>query len=130
MGGPDGGGLRREMRIAMHSLDHLKNLVVMVAADGAVNEQELAFLIDICVQRGLVKEDLQEAIAFALSNQVAIELPTDPYWQRQLLEDLLRAMAADGHLAEAEKALFAVVAAKMGIGGEQIDLLIDQILDA
>lgn len=112
----------------MQRLEHLKNLVVMVAADGAVNESEIAFLLDICVQNGLVKEDLQDAIAFALSNQAAVKLPTDPAEQYLLLEDLLRAMAADGQLAGAEKALFAVVAAKMGIGGAQIDMLIDRML--
>ncbi len=46
----------------MEQLDHLKNLVIMAAADGSLSEQEIALLIDRCATLGLDEEDLEKAI--------------------------------------------------------------------
>lgn len=44
-----------------------------------------------------------------------------------MLEDLLRMMAADGHLAETEKKMFATAAANMKVEQSELDNLIDSI---
>ncbi len=89
------------------TLDHLKNLVIMAAADGSLTEQEIALLIDRCGHLGLQEEDLEKAIAFAQSGNAKMRLPTDREEQKNLLAELMRMMAADGHLMEVEKQLFA-----------------------
>lgn len=113
----------------MTPLDHLKNLVIMAAADGSLSEQEIALLIDRCGQLGLAEEDLEKAIAFALSGEAKLRLPSEPVDQKSMLTELMRMMAADGQLLEVEKRLFALAAAKMGVDKSDLDTIIDQLVD-
>ncbi len=112
----------------MQQLDHLKNLVIMAAADGVLSEQEIALLIDRCSALGLAEEDLEKAIDFALSGGAKLRFPIDREEQNRMLADLIRMMAADGKLTEVEKRLFALAAAKMGIEKAELDSLIDQLV--
>lgn len=114
----------------MLQLDHLKNLVIMAAADGSLTEQEIALLIDRCATLGLAEEDLEKAIDFALSGGAKLRFPVDRSEQNVMLADLIRMMAADGKLTEVEKRLFALAAAKMGIERAELDALIDQLVSA
>ncbi len=56
----------------MKHLDHLKNLVIMAAADGSLSEHEIALLVDRCSELGFDEGDLESAIAFALSEKASI----------------------------------------------------------
>ncbi len=113
----------------MKQLDHLKNLVIMAAADGVLSEQEIALLVDRCSSLGLAEEDLEKAIDFALSGGAKLRFPVDRAEQNKMLADLIRMMAADGKLTEVEKRLFALAAAKMGIEKVELDALIDQLVN-
>lgn len=112
----------------MTHLDQLKNMVIMAASDGSLSEHEIAFLVDRCAELGLDEEDLESAIAFALSEKASIRLPEDKAEQMQLLSDLVRMMGADGRLSEVEKRLFALAAAKMGISRSEINSVIDDLV--
>ncbi len=112
----------------MQHLDHLKNLVIMAAADGKLSEQEIALLVDRCAALGLAEEDLEKAIDFALSGSAKLRFPVDRTEQNSMLSDLIRMMAADGKLSEVEKRLFALAAAKMGIEKTDLDTLIDKLV--
>lgn len=112
----------------MKHLDHLKNLVIMAAADGSLGEQEIALLIDRCSALGLEEGDLETAIAFALSGEAKLKFPVDRAEQNRMLADLIQMMAADGRLQEVEKRLFALAAAKMGIEKVELDALIDKLV--
>ncbi|MFO1065074.1 MAG: TerB family tellurite resistance protein [Pirellulales bacterium] len=113
----------------MEPPDHLKNLVIMAAADGSLSEQEIALLIDRAAHLGLSEEDLEKAIAFALSGNAKLKLPIDRMEQDEMLRELIRMMAADGQLLEVEKRLFALAAAKMGIDRGDLDKLIDDMVN-
>lgn len=112
----------------MQHLDQLKNLVIMAAVDGSLSEQEIALLVDRCAALGLEEEDLEKAIAFALSGKAELKFPADRKEQLEMLGDLVRMMAADGKLTEVEKRLFALAAAKMEVEKEELDALIDQLV--
>lgn len=114
--------------MTMDALDHLKNLVIMAAADGSLSEHEIALLIDRCGRLGLKEEDLEKAIAFALGEGAKMRLPVDRVEQDKVLRELIRMMAADGQLLEVEKRLFALAAAKMGIARQDLDSLIDDLV--
>jgi uncharacterized tellurite resistance protein B-like protein len=112
----------------VEQLDHLKNLVIMAAADGSLTEQEIDLLVDRCAGLGLAEEDLEKAIAFALSGEAKLKFPVDRAEQDRMLADLIRMMAADGHLREIEKRLFALAAAKMGIEKPELEAIIDRLV--
>lgn len=112
----------------MDKLDQLKNLAIMSAADGSLSEHEISLLVDRCSELGLTEEHLEQAIAFALSKNASMALPKDPDEQEKVLEDLIRMMAADGQLAESEKQLFALSAAKMGFPIARLNDMIDRLV--
>lgn len=112
----------------MNATVRMRNLVVMALADGSLGEREVNFLTDRCIEMGLGEEELRDALRFGLKEGAEITLPTDPAAAESLLSDLLRMMAADGSLDETEKRLFAVCAAKLGLGLVEIDGLVDRLL--
>lgn len=112
----------------MQPVDRLRNLMVMALADGSLAEREVNYLTDRCLQMGLGEEDLREAIRFALEDGAEVKLQPGSEEADSLLLDFLRMMAADGTLAEDEKQLFAICAAKLGYGGADVDALIDRLV--
>lgn len=106
----------------------LRNIVVMAFADGSLGEREVNLVADRCAELGLDEYDLQHAIKSGLSDQAALEVPPDQADREELICDLIRMMAADGHLDESEKRLFALAAAKMSISPTDIQRLIDEAL--
>jgi uncharacterized tellurite resistance protein B-like protein len=108
----------------MNSSEHLRNLLVMALADGSLGEREVDFVTDRCAAMGLSEDELRDAVAFALDENAAIKMPTDPEQQESLLIDLLKMMAADGVLEESEKRLFALAAVKLDFDLQRMDSLL------
>lgn len=111
----------------MERFEQLRNLVVMAVADGSLGEHELSLMAQRCGELGLDEDELRAAIQFALSDNASLRLPTDEAEQEALMTDLIRMMAADGHLSESEKRLFALAAAKMNFSDEKVNQLIDRL---
>lgn len=106
----------------------LRNLMVMALADGSLGEREVQFVTDRCAEMGLGEHELRDAIRFALEESASIQLPDNPAESEALLGDLLRMMAADGMLEESEKRMFAICAAKLGFGSQEIDSLVNRLM--
>lgn len=107
---------------------HLRNIVVMALADGSIGQREVERVADRCVELGLGQADLQSALAFGLGDDAALELPADESAREALLADLISMMAADGYLAESEKRLFALAAARMNIVGDRLNQIITTVV--
>lgn len=109
-------------------LRQLRNIIVMALADGSIGEREVNLVADRCEQLGLGESHLQDAMAYGLGDDAAIEIPHDPEEREDLMRDLILMMAADGHLAENEKRLFALAAVRMGMSSSDLDHLIRETL--
>ena len=107
----------------------MRNLVVMALADGSLGEREVNLVADRCSELGLDEYDLQKAMQFGLADDAKLEFPQERVEREALLRDLIRMMAADGHLDEAEKRLFALAAAKMSMSAADVERLIDETLE-
>lgn len=105
---------------------HLRNLVVMALADGQLGQREVDIVAQRCVDLGLSEVELNDAIQFGLGDDAALELPGTRDDREALMKDLIRVMAADGHIDEGEKRLFALAAAHMELSGLQIERLITE----
>lgn len=99
----------------------------MAFADGSLGQRETELIADRCVELGLGQAELESALSFGLGDDAALELPPDVTDREDLLKDLIRMMAADGHLDESEKRLFALAAAKMNITGPRLNALIQSV---
>ncbi|EKK02220.1 hypothetical protein RBSH_02551 [Rhodopirellula baltica SH28] len=106
---------------------HLRNLVVMAFADGSLSHREVHLVAERCEELGLHESELEAALAFGISDSAKLHLPTEPDVRESLLKDLIRMMAADGQFVEAEKRLFALAAAKMGLTGQRLQTLIQSV---
>lgn len=100
----------------------------MAIADGSIGQREVNLIADRCVQLGLGQADLEAALQAGLSDDAALELPVDANDRVACLQDLIRMMAADGVLDESEKRLFALAAARMNIGGDELTQIIASVL--
>jgi len=112
----------------MEFYDKLKNLMVMACADGSLAQSELEFLSDRCVQWGISQTDLAAAIEYALSDEAELQIPPHKQDRVEMLQDLMRTMAADGQLADVEKRLFAIAAGVMNLPDGELDRIIDDVL--
>jgi len=112
----------------MKNEHRIRNLMVMALADSSLTEREVRYLTDRCAELGLGEPELHDAFEHALKDRTTIKLVQNKEEAESLLADLLRMMASDGNLAQDEKNLFAVCAAKVGYGGEETDALIDKLL--
>lgn len=106
----------------------LRNLVVMAMADGQISEGEVNLIADRCAELELDEQELQQAVAYGLGEQAALELPDNHEAREALLVDLIKMMGADGTLDESEKRLFALAAVKMEVSSEDLDRLIESTL--
>ncbi len=111
----------------MKIMDKLRNLLVMAASDGSLTESEIRYLMDRCQKWGLTESSLADAIGYALSGAAELTVPPRESERLEMLEDLMTIMAADGNLAETERNLFAVAAARMEISEAKLNRLIDKL---
>jgi len=112
----------------MEFYDKLKNLMIMACADGSLAQNELEFLSDRCVQWGISQTDFAAAIEYALSDEAELQIPPHKQDRIDLLQDLIRTMAADGQLAEVEKRVFAIAAGVMDLPDGEVNRIIDSVL--
>ena len=113
----------------MDRLEMFRNLMVMAAADGSFTDAEVTYLANRANRLGLASDQFTEALTYALNNQDAeISIPDDHQSRVQLLKELLTMMGADGQVADVEKQLFAVAAARMEIGEDELNEIIDSLM--
>ena len=111
----------------MDRYELFKDLLLLAAADGQVDESELRMLAGRAIQWGITDEQFDEAIQYAQRPDACLTIPPDKSDRLELLEEMLRMMAVDGTLAESEKRLFALAAATMRIDVDELDALIDRL---
>jgi uncharacterized tellurite resistance protein B-like protein len=111
----------------MDFYDKLKNLMIMAFADGRLTQSELEFLSDRSVQWGISQTDFAAAIEVALSDKAELQIPPNKQDRIEMLQDLIRTMAADGQLADIEKRVFAMAAAVMELSEGELDEIIDSV---
>ncbi|MEO8498569.1 MAG: TerB family tellurite resistance protein [Planctomycetota bacterium] len=106
----------------------LRNLLVMAATDGSLTEREIAFLSERRERWSIPEDVFADAIRYAISDVAELEIPDSREDRVEMLQDLLRMMAADGDLAEVEKQLFATASVAMNISDNELKEIIDSVL--
>ena len=75
----------------------------------------------------LSQTDFAAAIEVALSDKAELQIPPNKQDRIEMLQDLIRTMAADGQLADIEKRVFAMAAAVMELSEGELDEIIDSV---
>lgn len=112
----------------MHRKEAMRYLVTMAAADGAIDREELMLLTDRALQWGVTDDEFEAILDEAASGNTELILPTSLDDKFQILTSLIDMMAADGHVTDQEKWLFAQLAIGMNISNDQVEQIIDTAL--
>lgn len=113
-------------RESKEKLSHLKNLVAVAAADGKLEENEMAALATVMARDGLTTEDLERCF----KDPKGIEfVPPQTNAQRVVyLKDMVLLMMCDGDINDRELALCKATAIALGFKHEIIDAMILDII--
>lgn len=103
-------------------LEHFRNLVSLIAADGAIHDVERAALSKIAYQRGIPLDRFN--VMLSKAHEYKYLIPQNTNDREKQLHDMIEIALIDGEFAKAELDLILMVAGKLGFTREQVDQLI------
>jgi uncharacterized tellurite resistance protein B-like protein len=113
----------------MEQRDLFRNLVIMAVCDNSLAQSEIELLQKRAGRWDISDNEFAKIIEYALSPECEVTIPSDYGDRLTMARDMLLMMAADGYLARAEKRIFAVAAAAMDFGEDEVNALIDDTLE-
>lgn len=112
----------------MSKVDLFNNLVILASADGRFTEEEVTYLAQKAEVWDISPDEVESALAGASTGEAEIILPETQEERVELLKEMIRLMAADGHLAEIEKRICATASAAMDFNGVEFEEILQSVL--
>ena len=103
-------------------LEHFRNLVSIIAADGKIDEVEKVALSKIAYQHGIPLERFNVMLKKAHEYQFII--PQNQHEREKQLQQMIEIALIDGDFSKAELEMIAMVAGKLGFTKEELDKII------
>lgn len=104
-------------------LQHFRNLVSLIAADGKILEVERASLYKIAYEHGIPLDRFNIMIQHA--NEYIYLIPQNHFDKEKQLEEMVKIALVDGEFAPAELELINKVAEKLAVPKEKLQEIID-----
>jgi uncharacterized tellurite resistance protein B-like protein len=99
-------------------LEHFRNLVSLVAADGKIEEVERAALYKIAYDQGIPLDRFNVMIQRA--NEYKYLIPQNQHERESQLEQMIKVALVDGEFAKAELEMITMVAEKLGFSKDEL----------
>lgn len=112
----------------MPKVELFNNLVLLASADGKFSEEEVTFLATKAEAWDISPDDVESALVGASTGEAEIVLPESEENRVELIKEMIRLMAVDGHLAEIEKRLCATASAAMNFTELEFDEILLSVL--
>jgi uncharacterized tellurite resistance protein B-like protein len=112
----------------MNNLELFHNLVNLAAADRKFTEEEIKFLIDRANHWGIPDDEFETAMAGISAGELQMKIPESHEDRVIMMKEMLRLMAADGELADMEKAFCAQASGKMDFTSRQFNEILDEVI--
>jgi uncharacterized tellurite resistance protein B-like protein len=103
-------------------LEHFRNLVSLIAADGKIEEIERATLFKIAYQQGIPLDRFNVMIKKA--HEYKYLIPQNQLEREKQLQQMVEVAQVDGEFSKAELELIIMVGEKLGFTREEIDQII------
>lgn len=103
-------------------LEHFRNLVSLVAADGEIHEAEKTALSKIAYQRGIPLERFN--VMLTKAHEYKFLIPQNHHDREKQLQEMIEIALIDGEFSKAERELIVMVAEKLGFSSEELDAII------
>jgi uncharacterized tellurite resistance protein B-like protein len=105
-------------------LEHFRNLVSLIAADGKIEEVERVALSKIAYERGIPLDRF--TVMLTKADEYKYLIPQNHHDRERQLEEMIEVAMVDGEFAPAEFELISMVAEKLGFNKEQLDNIIEE----
>ena len=112
----------------LSKVELFSNLVLLAFADGKFTQEEVTYLAQKAEKWNISADDVETAFAGASTGEADIIIPELRDDRTELLKEMIRLMAVDGHLADVEKRLCATASAAMDFNGIEFDDLLKSVL--
>jgi uncharacterized tellurite resistance protein B-like protein len=103
-------------------LEHFRNLISLVAADGKIKDVEKLTLSKIAIERGIPVERFN--IMLLKADEYKYLIPQNTIEREKQLNDMIELALVDGDFDQAEYDLIAMVAGKLGFSQEQFEEIV------
>jgi uncharacterized tellurite resistance protein B-like protein len=104
-------------------LEHFRNLVSLIAADGKIEEIEKATLSKIAYQQGIPLDRFN--VMLLKAHEYKYLIPQNHLEREKQLQQMIEVALVDGEFAKAELELITTVAEKLGFTAEELQKIID-----
>ena len=111
---------------ALPPAEAVATLAAGLAADGAVDDRERAFLLAYADRRGVEPSRAEETLQAALAGRLDVPTPADAAEAETILRGLIRMGLADGRIQDGERALMAAFGGRLGLGEKDVDAMIKE----
>lgn len=112
----------------MDKLEVFHALIHFAAVDGKFRAEELEFLAIRANAWDIHTDEFETAIAGIQEGGIEIPVPESYEDRVMLLKEMIKLMAADGEMAEAEKRICAMASSRMDFTNEQFAQLLDEVI--
>jgi len=112
----------------MDKLELFTNLVNMAAVDQKFTDAEVRFLVERANRWGIPDDEIEVALTGIKEAGIQINIPVEHENRVHLLKELIRLMAVDGEMAEAERELCARVSGQMDFTSGQFKEIVEQVI--
>lgn len=103
-------------------IEHFRNLVSLVAADGKIQDTEKAALSKIAYEQGIPLDRFN--VMLQKANEYKYLIPQNQKEREKQLGEMIEVAMVDGEFAPAELDLIGMVAGKLGFSREDFDAIL------
>ncbi|MBT1697692.1 TerB family tellurite resistance protein [Fulvivirgaceae bacterium PWU4] len=103
-------------------IEHFRNLVSLVAADGKIQDTEKAALSKIAYEQGIPLDRFN--VMLQKANEYKYLIPQNQKEREKQLGEMIEVAMVDGEFAPAELDLIGMVAGKLGFSREDFDVIL------
>ena len=104
-------------------LEHFRNLVSLIAADGKIEEIEKVALSKIAYERDIPLDRFN--IMLQRAHEYKYLIPQNDKERERQLQEMIEVAMVDGEFAPAEMELISMVAEKLGVTQTELDRIIE-----
>jgi uncharacterized tellurite resistance protein B-like protein len=103
-------------------IEHFRNLVSLIAADGKIEDIERMTLSKIAFQRGIPVDRFK--VMLEKANEYKYLIPQNHHDREQQLQEMIQVALVDGDFSKAELDLILMVGEKLGFTKPELDAII------
>ena len=105
-------------------LEHFRNLVSLVSADGEISESERTALSKIAYDRGIPLERFN--VMLSKAHEYHYLIPQNHFDREKQLNDMIEVAHIDGDFSKAEHDMILTVGGKLGFSPQEIEAFIQR----